>query len=107
MIDRGNKKWTAMMMPEHMEMLHNIFEEEQKFEKPILSEDQYDEMQRTIQEAIKFNQKIYIVYWNNHRLRTAEGCIDKIRGTSLYLNTSEGIDQLEINNIVELSLSDI
>lgn len=40
------------MMPEHMEILHNIFEEEQKVEKPILSEDQLGETQRTINEAI-------------------------------------------------------
>ncbi|MGP4038317.1 YolD-like family protein [Gracilibacillus sp. D59] len=107
MIERGNKKWTAMMMPEHMEMLHNIFEEELKVEKPILSEDQYEGMQITINKAMEYNQKIDIVYWSNFRLHTAEGYIDKIRGTSLYINTSDGIDQLEINNIVELSLCEI
>ncbi|WP_018934539.1 YolD-like family protein [Gracilibacillus lacisalsi] len=107
MIDRGNKKWTAMMMPEHLEMLHEIFEEEQKIDKPTLSEDQYHEMQITINEALQFKKKLDIVYWNNHRLHTIEGFIDKIKGTTLYVDTSDGIDLLEINKVMELSLCDI
>jgi len=27
--DRGTKKWTAMMMPEHEEMLHQMWQEQE------------------------------------------------------------------------------
>lgn len=104
MLDRGNKKWTALMLPEHIEKLQDIFEDEQKIEKPILSYDQLEEMERTIQQAIEFNLKLDIIYWNNHNLHTVEGYIDKIRQSTLFINTSDGTDLLEIKNIVELSV---
>lgn len=74
MLDRGNKKWSSsIMMPELSKGLQQIFEEEKNIKKPILSEDQQDELQRTINEAIEFQLSIEITYYKAKRLHTLNG----------------------------------
>ncbi|MFC7060866.1 YolD-like family protein [Halobacillus seohaensis] len=38
--DRGTIKWTSLMMPEHIEMLKEVWKEDEKEEKAILDEQQ-------------------------------------------------------------------
>ncbi|WP_424475396.1 YolD-like family protein [Oceanobacillus kimchii] len=41
--DRGKIKWTAMMMPEHLELLNQLKEKQIRKQKPILDEQQLEE----------------------------------------------------------------
>jgi len=36
--DRGNIKWTSLMLPEHVQMVKEIWKEEEKVQKPVLDE---------------------------------------------------------------------
>jgi len=36
--DRGTKKWTSIMLPEHAKMLEHIWKESEHKDKPILDE---------------------------------------------------------------------
>lgn len=68
MLDRGTKKWTSLMMPEHIKMLEDIWEEDKEVKKPILSEDQKEEIQRTLQEALEQSLEVIVCYYHNKRI---------------------------------------
>ncbi|MGD7045763.1 YolD-like family protein [Jeotgalibacillus proteolyticus] len=38
--DRGTIKWTSLMLPEHVEMVKEIYKEQNKVDKPLLDEQQ-------------------------------------------------------------------
>ncbi|WP_419893407.1 YolD-like family protein [Oceanobacillus kimchii] len=40
--DRGTIKWTAMMLPEHAELLNQLKEKKNRKQKPILDEQQLE-----------------------------------------------------------------
>lgn len=46
--DRGNIKWNAMMLPEHVKELRNYFSNDNKINKPVLDEQKLEEFNQTI-----------------------------------------------------------
>lgn len=75
--DRGAKKWTAMMLPEHVEALKQIFAEEHK-ERPILDEQQMEENGFILRNASKGNLIVQIKYYTNNDFHIIEGKIYSI-----------------------------
>lgn len=61
--DRGTIKWTAIMLPEHVKMLKEMFAEDEKIEKPLIDEQQKVTndlaVQRALQEGIAVDVKFY------------------------------------------------
>lgn len=53
--DRGNKKWTAMMLPEHVAAVKQELINLKKVDQPILDEDRLAEIEMLIHEAMKYN----------------------------------------------------
>lgn len=53
--DRGNKKWTAMMLPEHVAAVKQELINLNKVEKPLLNEDRLAEIEMLIHEAMEYN----------------------------------------------------
>lgn len=76
--DRGTIKWTAMMLPEHVEMIKEFAKDYYKQPKPELDEQQIQEYERIISEAIRLNQSVGIEYWKDGFFQTAEGKIDHV-----------------------------
>ncbi|MCP3025985.1 YolD-like family protein [Halobacillus sp. A5] len=64
--DRGTIKWTSLMMPEHVEMVQEVFKEQTKEEKPVLDEQQIQDHAFTLEMAIKDNLTVEIKYHNGH-----------------------------------------
>lgn len=105
MLDRGNKKWSSsIMMPELSEGLKQIFEDEKNVKKPILSEDQQEEIQSTINEAIEFQLSIEITYYKAKRLHTLKGKIIKIDHLQTQIHTGEDINYLATKDIIEVKI---
>lgn len=75
--DRGNKKWTAMMLVEHRKELKNLKEHEDNKEKPILDEQQKEMINIKLQQAIHNNLAITIKYYKNKSFKTITGNIKK------------------------------
>ena len=50
--DRGTKKWTSLMLPEHVEILKKVFAEQSYQTKPILDEQQVVENERILKHAL-------------------------------------------------------
>jgi hypothetical protein len=63
--DRGIKKWTAFLLPEHRSGLKKLKEESLKKEKPMLDEQEWQLINKTICEAMAENRASGFTYFNN------------------------------------------
>jgi len=102
--DRGTKKWTSLMLPEHVEALKKVFAETDYVEKPILDEQQQMEMDMILQLALKDNRTVKIKCYVEHDYRTVEGkpviidmlnnCLKLHNGAEIKLD-----DVMEVNTL--------
>ncbi|WP_405103017.1 YolD-like family protein [Oceanobacillus sp. FSL H7-0719] len=81
--DRGTKKWTSLMLPEHIEALKKLREEEGWKEKPIIDEHLIEEINLTMQLALKDDLTIEVEYFKDHDYHKIKG---KLLGVDPLLN---------------------
>lgn len=75
MQDRGTKKWTSLMLPEHVEMIKQLWAEDDFEQRPILSDQQLEENEFLLQEALENDSIVQIKYFNNHNFCFIQGRI--------------------------------
>src|SRR6056297_3578239 len=100
--DRGNKKWTAMMLIEHRKRLKELKESEKDREKPILDEQEKAAINSKLQQAVQMKLPVEIKYYEDKRFKTASGVIKKINLDRIEIIISaEGGEQkkLSLNNL--------
>ncbi|MFW6015713.1 MAG: YolD-like family protein, partial [bacterium] len=73
--DRGNIKWTSLMLTEHRKKLEEIFDRRGDIDKPILDEQHQEELNYKVKEAIEKNNAVKVIYYENKRLHQVEGII--------------------------------
>src|SRR5699024_4115791 len=68
-------KWTAMMMPEHEEMLRQMWQEQEYKQKPILDEQKQFELNTKLQLALQNDLTVEVEYYdhNSHDSRKIKG----------------------------------
>lgn len=76
--DRGTIKWTSLMLPEHVEMIKQVWKEDERIEKPILDEQKMEEIDIALHLAMKDDLTIKIQYHNGFDFSCA-----KIKITSI------------------------
>lgn len=99
--DRGTKKWVSLMLPEHVEMLEHVFIEYKN--KPVLDEQQMEEIDQTLKYALKTNVNIEMTYYNDGDYMTVRGKlaqIDQWRGYIVLLN-EDGFT-VSLSNIINV-----
>ena len=90
--DRGRIKWTAMMLPEHVEQLREWQKEDEFQVRQQPDEQQIEQWNYQIHEAAERNKQISVHYWNDEKVEIGKGSIRKIdmlEGT-LTLASDEG-----------------
>jgi len=107
--DRGNLKWTSLMLPEHLVQLKEWKKEQYCDKKRELTEWELEEIEQTIQRAYKMQKLIKLTLWNNKKLYDEIG---KITGTDIYkkellLDTDLSIKHITFDMIQKASLVDI
>lgn len=60
--DRGTKKWTTMMLPEHKEQLKDMWDHNQAEKRPDFDEQQLEEFNETIIQAYKTKLLVSVAY---------------------------------------------
>lgn len=100
--DRGTKKWTSLMLPEHVEALKKVFAEEDNEEKPILDEQQQMEMDMILQLALKDNLTVKIKCYLDHNYLTVEGKPVIIDMFNNCLKLHNGME-IKLDNVVEVN----
>ncbi|ARJ51474.1 YolD-like family protein [Staphylococcus lutrae] len=76
---RGIVKWAPFAtLPEQFEAIKQFEQQQLKIDRPLLSEDQFIEMNQTLHFKIAKNAYSYIRYWRNGHIHTAQGYIASI-----------------------------
>jgi len=89
--DRGRIKWTAMMLPEHVEQLRDWQKEDEHQLRQQPDEQQIEQWNYQIHEAAERNLQLSIHYWDNEKVVESKGHIQKI-------NTLDGTLHLVSDN---------
>ncbi|MEJ6951671.1 YolD-like family protein [Natronospora cellulosivora (SeqCode)] len=104
--DRGNIKWSSLMLSEHRKELEKLYElDKSSFNKPFLDEQKLEEMNKVLEQAIHEKASLRIKYYNKG-LYEYFGIVEKYnyQTREVYLVNDKDKYKLKINNIVELSL---
>lgn len=76
--DRGEKKWTSIMIPEHVKMLRDLWDEQKLVEKPILDEQAFEQIGIVIMDSLKHTIDIKLTYWKNGRFEEVIGVVGRV-----------------------------
>ena len=76
--DRGTKKWTSLMLPEHIAMLKEAEVKRNYLPKPELDPQEREDMDRIIREAMEFTKPIKFTYWTNGKFAEFIGYVAKM-----------------------------
>ena len=89
--DRGNIKWTAMMLPEHVKLLQEWKAQDENVEKPELDEWGLQDLNEQLQIAYANNLEVELSIWKEKRIFKVIGIITKLdtKSASLYLEDGQ------------------
>lgn len=99
--DRGTIKWTSLMLPEHVEMLKQMWKENDKIEKPIIDPQMMEVFERELIEAYRNKTKITLLYFDNGYIKEYTGNITSLnihKNTVLFENGRKAL----FNQIVSI-----
>lgn len=104
--DRGNIKWTAMMLPEHVKLLRDWAKEDEFETKPELDDQQLEQMNEVICEAMAHGAELSITYFDQTHHLTVRGTIhyiDEIQQKLRVVSKGGGIIQISFQSIVNVT----
>lgn len=107
--DRGMKKWTAMMLPEHLEKLTEWNETLKKPKRPVaLMPWESEEIQQKIDTAYRSHVPISLTIFKHEKWTSLFGLIRtiKINQALLFLESKEGLQQIHFDSIQGVELDD-
>ncbi|WP_163135740.1 YolD-like family protein, partial [Bacillus subtilis] len=101
--DRGTIKWTSMMLPEHLTQLKQDLIDVSKIEKPSLDDQQIEEMDLLVSEALEFNKELRFKLFNNGFVENVTGRVHYINFEQQKLHVKDQNDNtvyISMNNII-------
>lgn len=87
--DRGTIKWTAMMMPEQVKMLEDYWDSMDSKIKPILDEQQLEEIGIKLHAAVSNNLEVEIKYYGDHDYLIIKDKIYSVDYNNKYLKMDD------------------
>jgi hypothetical protein len=100
--DRGNKKWTAMMLIEHRKKLKELKEHEDDRKKPILDDQEKAVINSRLHQALERNLKVKIKYYRDKRFKTISGRIKRVDVNRKEVVISDEV--IEVEDLLELKI---
>lgn len=76
--DRGNKKWTAMMLTEHVKEIRDWYESDNDIPEPDYDEFDLNALAEELNIAFQTKSNVRITYWVDKREKEVEGQITDI-----------------------------
>ncbi|MFT4400426.1 YolD-like family protein [Bacillus sp. SW14] len=107
--DRGTIKWTSMMLPEHLTQLKQDLIDVSKIEKPSLDDQQIEEMDILVSEALEFNKELKFKLFNNGFVENVTGRVHYINFEQQKLHVKGQNDNtvyINMNNIIGVTYND-
>ena len=105
--DRGNKKWNSLMLVEHQKRLKELKMKESNVEKPELDQQQLNEINFKLKEALEKNLTVSIKFYEDKRIKKIAGKILKIENYDQQLKIellNQKIKKLKFSQIIEFGL---
>lgn len=102
---RGMVKWQPFKtMPEQYERLEQYVEDQNKIDKPLLSDDQLYELNETLMFKMLNDPEVIISYYERGYIKNIEGYILKVDDYEqmLYLDEGNGLSRISLMDIVEI-----
>ena len=102
--DRGSMKWTAMMLPEHVKLLRDWAEEDTYEQRVILDEQQLEEMNQLIGEALEYQTLVAITYYEKKRYQLLIGYIhyyDEYKQRLHIIDQFEEVHYLKLSDLID------
>ncbi|MEK4223129.1 YolD-like family protein [Bacillus sp. FSL W8-0116] len=103
--DRGNIKWTSMMLPEHVGMLRQWVKEDQAEPQKELDEQQLEFLNEALLEAMEFHHTVTITYYFHRRYQQITGIIHSCneQEQTLHLADHTGkVHSIPLNTIIDI-----
>ncbi|MGX4766179.1 YolD-like family protein [Bacillus mojavensis] len=107
--DRGTIKWTSMMLPEHLTQLKQDLIDVSKIEKPSLDDQQIEEMDILVSEALEFNKELKFKLFNNGFVENVTGRVHYINFEQQKLHVKDQNDNtvyIHMNDIIGVTYND-
>ncbi|KIN41383.1 hypothetical protein B4071_4326 [Bacillus subtilis] len=107
--DRGAIKYTSIMLPEHLTQLKQDLIDVSKIEKPSLDDQQIEEMDLLISEALEFNKELKFKLFNNGFVENVTGRVHYINFEQQKLHVKDQNDNtvyINMNNIIGVTYND-
>jgi len=99
--DRGTIKWTSLMLPEHQELLHEMWHGKEKKEKPMMDEQELEEINMKLQLAIHDDLPVKIKYFSEHDYKVVKGKLKQINGIEKYLQLDD-FTKIRLGDVLEV-----
>lgn len=98
LLNRKNMLWegSRMFLPEHREQLQTLREEKHQKSVPLLSKDQIEELNWTLQEALHSESPIIVEYAEGKQLQSFCGFIEKVNPYDRSLQIVNGQEKRKI-----------
>lgn len=98
--DRGTKKWTSFFIPEQIKMINQMYKEDEYKKRPLLDEQELEEINLTIHHALHQGVPVEITYFQDHDYQT-------VKGTLLSIDLYRRKVRFQDEKKTEISLDDI
>ncbi|CAM3042985.1 YolD-like family protein [Filibacter tadaridae] len=100
--DRGNIKWTAMMLTEHLVKLRDWVAEDAYEEKPTIDEWTFQEFQQQLDIAYQSKCELIIKTWASGEFTDSIGILQKrdLRLHLIYLTDGVTVRKINVHTIV-------
>ncbi|WP_194841649.1 YolD-like family protein [Sporosarcina obsidiansis] len=104
--DRGNIKWTSLMLPEHLERLREWQREDQYTQRPELTDWELQEMQQTLEHGWRRKCELLLKTWHDGEFLFHQGVIEALdpQASVIILSDPFGTEKILVVDIVDVQL---
>jgi len=105
--DRGNIKWSSLMLTEHRRRLRNLKKEDESIGKPELDEQLLEDMNYILHKALYLKKELKIVYFKEGRRYLIRGKLLKCDSfkKNIIIRIEKNIKKIiQLEDIIELDL---
>jgi hypothetical protein len=106
--DRGNIKWTSIMLPEHIELLKEMWMEDGKSSKPVLDEQQVELLNDQLLEAFELQSPICLHIYESGTIKELIGVVTKLdsqTGSVVLNRLNEPDKRVAFHDILQLTFT--
>lgn len=102
--DRGTKKWTSIMLPEHVKALKQLLADERKEQKPLLDEQHLIEMDQKLTEAVSSGADVKMIVYSQFMKKKVIGEITAVQVGYVYIHHREESFKIALDSILDVEI---